>query len=242
MWFEWLILGLGAYLAVVLIRGFVHFVSWLTEDVVAEREERQWARERLREHVRQSRDAPASGEDRSHEKRRRRHYRPSVAATVLRTVSPAHWLAELAELGRWFVSRKHYDYWVGRAMGVEDPRLKVKYLTQALRLDPHYSPAWGLQGHAWLKLERYQEALECFDRVLEIHPNATSWYKKGLCCQRLKRPQDALHCFDQALANCPQTDRTLLEDVRREKRRVEQDLEHCDGSGPEGSTAGGHAR
>ena len=73
----------------------------------------------------------------------------------------------LAEFAKGLFARKHYDYWVARALAEQNPRRKVEYLSKALALDPSYLPAWGLKATALFNLERYEEALACFDKVLQ---------------------------------------------------------------------------
>ena len=42
---------------------------------------------------------------------------------------------------------------------------------RVLRVDVNYADAWKKKGYSLLVLEKYNEALECFDRVLSINPN-----------------------------------------------------------------------
>ncbi len=119
--------------------------------------------------------------------------------------------------------RGRYDYWVGAALAAEgDPGKQVKYLTRALAINPGYLPAWGLKANALLALERYQEAMECFEKVLESDPNPLSWYEKGLCCYHLGRFQEAVQCFDKALADCPDANRKLRGDALHHRSLAEQ--------------------
>jgi tetratricopeptide (TPR) repeat protein len=122
----------------------------------------------------------------------------------------------LAALGR-----KGYDYWVAAALSEADPKLKIQYLGKALKLNSEYFPAWGLQGNAMLEATRYEEALDCFERSLKMHPSALSWYKKGVCCHNLGRYQDAVACFNRAIQSCPVHDRQLAEDASRMKSSAE---------------------
>lgn len=49
-----------------------------------------------------------------------------------------------------------------------------------LKLSPNRSEAWYNEGSTLLKLGRYQEALECYNKVLELDKNDyTTWYNKG---------------------------------------------------------------
>jgi tetratricopeptide (TPR) repeat protein len=128
-----------------------------------------------------------------------------------------------SRLGKWLKSLKlavvvkGYDYWVACALAEEDPAMKVEYLSKALKVNPSYLPAWGLKGTALLGLERYGEALECFDKSLEMHPSAIAWHRKGVCCYHLDRREEARQCFDKALEMCPTQDHELAEETARMK-------------------------
>jgi tetratricopeptide (TPR) repeat protein len=133
-------------------------------------------------------------------------------------------------LGKWLKSlrtatvRKGYDYWVASALAEEDRQAKVRYLSKALQLNPAYHPAWGMKGNALFELGKYDDAIECFDKSLELHPSALVWYRKGLCCYHKGRREESLQCFGKALKECPAHDRPLVEDVTRMKRLVEEEL------------------
>jgi tetratricopeptide (TPR) repeat protein len=122
--------------------------------------------------------------------------------------------------------RGSYDFWVGRALRETDPRKKVADLSKALALNPSYEPAWGLKANTLLKMERYAEALECFEKVLELQHSATTWYKKGLCCYHLKRREAALECFHRAMASCQEGAPDWLKDAAKKKDLLEQELRH----------------
>jgi len=130
-------------------------------------------------------------------------------------------------LGKWLksvklaVAVKGYDYWVACALAEEDPAMKVEFLSKALKVNPSYLPAWGLKGTALLGLERYGEALECFDKSLETHPSALAWHRKGVCCYHLGRREEARQCFDRALETCPAQDHELAEETARMKKLLD---------------------
>jgi tetratricopeptide (TPR) repeat protein len=49
-------------------------------------------------------------------------------------------------------------------------------------------------------LEKYDEAIECFEKDIEIDPNlAYAWYNKGHILGRLERLDDAIECFSKSL-------------------------------------------
>ena len=72
-----------------------------------------------------------------------------------------------------------------------------------------------------LEAMRYEEALDCFERSLKMHPAPLSWYKKGVCCHNLKHYPEAVACFHRAIQSCPDHDRQLAEDALRMKSSTE---------------------
>jgi tetratricopeptide (TPR) repeat protein len=57
------------------------------------------------------------------------------------------------------------------------------------------------EGKLLLCMERYEEALQCYDRILEISPSSkrASGYK-GLALFKLKRHVEASQCYERALS------------------------------------------
>ena len=59
---------------------------------------------------------------------------------------------------------------------------------------------WGNKGISLDNLGRYEEAIGCYDKVLEIDPrNAKAWNNKGCSLINLDQLEDAIRCFDKAL-------------------------------------------
>ncbi len=237
-WVGWLFLIAGIYLAMVVLRGFIQLVSWFFEDSLGSRQaqprrkedptaQHRGPQEAVQSHSSiQSRSGirPHSGIHRkeSHEPARA----PNKVTLALAIVSPVHWLAELAGGLKILFFRGNYDFWVGRALRETDPRKKVADLSKALSLNPGYEPAWGLKANTLLKMERYAEALECFEKVLDLQPSATTWYKKGLCCYYLKRREAAVECFRQAMASCQEVAPDWLKDATKKMDLLEEELRH----------------
>ena len=82
---------------------------------------------------------------------------------------------------------------------------------------------WCALGLAMGDLERYEEALVCFDKALELKvDNERTWYNKGVTLSNLGKFEDALECYNRALrlnpgmaeahfgkASAPQTPRKI---------------------------------
>jgi len=56
------------------------------------------------------------------------------------------------------------------------------------------------QGQSLLNSDRPEEAVACFDEVLESNPNhAEALVKKGTALEKMRQPQEALECYDRAI-------------------------------------------
>ncbi len=225
-WVAWLFLLAGLYVLVVAVRGIVHLVSWLVEEYVIEPRSQGHPKEEppQRPHAGKPATTLEKPETEQEHVDKGSHKGPRVPVkSVSRVRRPSRWSAWLKSLKTAAV-RRGYDYWVACALAEEDLQMKIRYLSKALHLNPAYHPAWGMKGNALFELEKYDEAIECFDKSLDLHPSALVWYRKGLCCYHGGRRQEALRCLDKAREECPGQDRPFLEDVTRMRRLVEEEL------------------
>src|SRR3972149_4566393 len=59
---------------------------------------------------------------------------------------------------------------------------------------------WGEKGFSLVTLGKYQEAIACYDRTLELDPKAEeAWYNKGVALSKLGKHQEAIACYDRAI-------------------------------------------
>ena len=64
--------------------------------------------------------------------------------------------------------------------------------------------AWPKHGTELYKLGRYDEAVACFDKVLELHPGAIeAWWWKGAALFALDRFEESMVCFDRVIEMDP---------------------------------------
>jgi hypothetical protein len=216
-WIEFLLVMAAIYVVALVVRGLIQFVRWFIENYVEPR--------RLARPEKKFKPQPDYTDTAS--------FSPSVpnqkevgtevghkGKVVLATSRPTGLLEFLKRLFK----RTDFTYWVGSALGETDPDKRVTYCSKALRLNPGYEPAWGLKANSLLELKRYEEAVPCFDKVLEMRPHSMAWYKKGLCCYHLRRHEEAIVCFDKALAACANKDRQLSEEISRYKKLTEEML------------------
>lgn len=214
-WVECLLCIAVAYVAVVVVRGIIQVISWFMEESIPAGREPNRAREKPppRHHDSTTAVAAASVNHRPSPSPKR----PLVLAVPLPSF---HWLVEFL---RRLVFRRRFQYWVEAALGETNLDKRVKYCSKALRLNPAYEPAWGLKANTLLELKRCEEAVPCFDKVLEIRPNSMAWFRKGLCCYHLKRYEEAVACFDKALASCAGKDQQLFDEASHHKKAAEEE-------------------
>ncbi len=216
-WIQLLIVLTVVYVVVVVVQGIIQFVPWFIETFV---EPRQLARPKRKPQPDDT-DQVSSSVPRREEGGIAVGYKEKVAFAALAATSG---LMELLGLPKKLLTRKDFTYWVGSALGETDPEKKVKYCSRALQLNPSYEPAWGLRANSLLELKRYEEAVPCFDKVLEMRPNSMAWYRKGLCCYHLGQHEEAIACFDKALAAFADKDRQLFDDASRHRKLAKEAL------------------
>jgi tetratricopeptide (TPR) repeat protein len=57
---------------------------------------------------------------------------------------------------------------------------------------------WQNKGSVLADLGRYDEAVQCFEKILSVEPNnAQAWRLKGMAFERLGLRKDARKCFDR---------------------------------------------
>jgi tetratricopeptide (TPR) repeat protein len=72
---------------------------------------------------------------------------------------------------------------------------------RAIEISPDYALAWVNKGIALKNLGRLDEAIECYDRVIEQMDTAfkKAWYNKGVALILRGERAEAIKCFEQAL-------------------------------------------
>ena len=64
------------------------------------------------------------------------------------------------------------------------------------------NPTDGRSTTDKLFLLSYEEAIDCYNRAIEIDPlNEEAWYAKALSLENLRRYEEALECYNKAIEN-----------------------------------------
>lgn len=103
------------------------------------------------------------------------------------------------------------------------PQQALDASAQILAIEPDNAQAWFHQASALAQLNRHPEALQCFEKVLQLGtlPPGETWLRHGQTLQALGRPEQALDSYDRALAADPRiaqawTNRgSILRDMKR---------------------------
>jgi len=63
---------------------------------------------------------------------------------------------------------------------------------------------WASKGHDLYALGRYEEAIQCYDKALQIKPNfAGAWSNRGVTLDEIGQFEEAIKSYDKALATKP---------------------------------------
>ena len=98
---------------------------------------------------------------------------------------------------------------------------------------------WMDRGDSLRRSGRYEEAIKCYDKAIEIDPrDASAWKDKGDALRKLGRHEEAIHCYNNALALDPDFESAWqalveaeqakqVEDRKRERQRVLAEAERA---------------
>jgi tetratricopeptide (TPR) repeat protein len=89
-------------------------------------------------------------------------------------------------------------------------------------VNPNDPEEWHNKGSYLVRLGRPEEAIECYDKALELKPyDANVWNNKGMALRYLRRYEEAIACYDKALeidpnhASASNNKRLTLSDLSR---------------------------
>lgn len=66
--------------------------------------------------------------------------------------------------------------------------------------DPLNANSWNHKGKSLFKLGKYEEAIEAFDKAIEVNPRlAVAWMNKGVALNKLRRYNESLQAYNKAI-------------------------------------------
>ncbi|MYH03603.1 MAG: tetratricopeptide repeat protein, partial [Cenarchaeum sp. SB0675_bin_21] len=98
----------------------------------------------------------------------------------------------------------------------------------ALEMDSNNIQARIFKGDSMNNLERYDEAIKCFDEALSMDSNnAEAYYLKGISMDRLGRYAEAIECCDAALKIDPDhVEARYVKDIATKSLPKSEDCQH----------------
>lgn len=79
----------------------------------------------------------------------------------------------------------------------------VKECAAAVKRDPQHKAAYGLQGNAYLFLEKYKEALRSLNSALKYNKHCKFYFDRGLTLGKLNKHAEAIKDFNLVLKEWP---------------------------------------
>jgi tetratricopeptide (TPR) repeat protein len=102
----------------------------------------------------------------------------------------------------WFNKRPHTSVYEDVATLIEaaDYNVALRFLDDALAINPMDYHSWTLRGVVLVYLGQYEEAIASCDRALIYQPNhPEAWKFRGLALHGLNRYREAHESYDRAL-------------------------------------------
>ena len=67
-------------------------------------------------------------------------------------------------------------------------------------MDPQYAVAWIYKGNALYNQHKYDEAIQAYDKAIEIDPDTcTAWNNKGIAFDDVGKYDEATQAYDKAI-------------------------------------------
>ena len=91
----------------------------------------------------------------------------------------------------------------------QDIKKKIENLESEIN-EPDSAEIYNNKCLALINLHRFDEAIECYDKLLKIYPNySKGWNNKAFALHNLNRLDEAIECYDEALKIDPNFISTL---------------------------------
>ena len=81
----------------------------------------------------------------------------------------------------------------------QDVKKKIENLKREIN-EPDSAEIHNNKCLALINLHRFDEAIECYEKLLKIYPNySKGWNNKAFALHNLNRLDEAIECYDEAL-------------------------------------------
>ncbi len=98
------------------------------------------------------------------------------------------------------VDELNANQWFERGYAASDPADKVKYYSEAIRLNPKSSVAYYNRGWAHDELDDYTAAIKDYDEAIRLKPDdAGTYYNRGIAYRKLGEYTAAIKDYDEAI-------------------------------------------
>ncbi|MEZ5333812.1 MAG: tetratricopeptide repeat protein [Methanolobus sp.] len=100
--------------------------------------------------------------------------------------------------------------WVEKGLGEKDPQKKLHYLELALELDPANITALNSKGMLLHKKGEFNQAIECYDRILKQYNMSgfvPALFNKSLALKKLGKTEAALNLMKRAVKQQPENEK-----------------------------------
>lgn len=101
--------------------------------------------------------------------------------------------------------------WFVKAIEAEDDNQKIRFYTNAIKLDPEYADAYIDRGNAYNNLGQYDEAIQDYNKAIKFYPEyAAAYCSRGFAYYNLGQNDQAIQDFNKAIKLDPKSEATYL--------------------------------
>jgi tetratricopeptide (TPR) repeat protein len=84
------------------------------------------------------------------------------------------------------------------ALGMATGTLTKPLITQS-KHEPKRASEWRINGINLLSQRKYDEAIQAYDKAIELNPEYSDWYHKGIALASQGKHDEAIQAYDKAI-------------------------------------------
>lgn len=100
------------------------------------------------------------------------------------------------------IRREQAEVYFKKGYNSGDLQDRIKYLSQAIEMDPDYEVAYKIRAEAWHDTQQYQEEIKDYDQIIRLTTEKSNWetyYNRGKAKSLIKKHRDAINDFEQVV-------------------------------------------